>query len=78
MKDIRARLTLLYAGVILISLVFTALCFARIDPKTVAGAWLFDEGSGDIAEDSSESKNDGDLKWVDGKFGKATILTPEN
>jgi hypothetical protein len=48
---------------------------AAIDPKTIVGLWLFDEGSGDIAKDSSANKNDGTLlskpKWVDGKFGKA-------
>ena len=40
----------------------------------VVGVWLFDEGSGDQAGDSSDSGNDGDFqgkpKWVKGKFGK--------
>ena len=40
----------------------------------VVGVWLFDEGSGDKAEDSSDAGNDGDFqgkpKWVKGKFGK--------
>jgi hypothetical protein len=39
------------------------------------GIWLFDEGSGDIARDSSGKGNDATLvnspAWVDGKFGKA-------
>ncbi|MFC1717839.1 LamG domain-containing protein [Candidatus Poribacteria bacterium] len=47
--------------------------YAEIDPETCIGMWLFDEGSGDIASDSSASKNDGTLmngaEWVDGKFG---------
>ena len=47
--------------------------YARIDPETCIGMWLFDEGSGDIASDSSASKNDGTLmngaEWADGKFG---------
>jgi len=51
------------------------LSYAKIDPKTAAGIWLFDEGSGNTARDSSVSKNNGTLKggvkWVDGKFGKA-------
>lgn len=46
-----------------------------IDPKTCVGAWLFDEGSGKTATDSSVNKNEGTLmnnpSWVDGKFGKA-------
>jgi len=51
------------------------LSYAKIDPKTAAGIWLFDEGSGVTAKDSSVNKNNGTLKggvkWVDGKFGKA-------
>lgn len=51
------------------------LSYAKIDPKTCVGAWLFDEGSGNIATDLSENKNNGTIvngpKWVDGKFGKA-------
>jgi len=47
--------------------------YAQIDPETCIGMWLFDEGSGDVATDSSASKNDGTLmngaEWVDGKFG---------
>ena len=48
--------------------------YAAIDPGTIVGMWLFDEGD-DIAIDSSGNENDGelvgDLKWVDGKFDKA-------
>lgn len=39
------------------------------------GVWLFDEGSGKTASDSSEYSNHGGIEggaeWVDGKFGKA-------
>jgi len=48
---------------------------AEIDLSTCAGAWLFDEGSGKTVQDSSGNGNDGemqgDLAWVEGKFGKA-------
>jgi len=48
---------------------------AKIDLKTCVGMWLFDEGKGDIATDSSGNKNNGTLKngpvWENGKFGKA-------
>ncbi len=47
---------------------------ADIDPKNITGMWLFDEGKGGVATDSSEHGNDGEIhgaKWVDGKFGKA-------
>jgi len=48
---------------------------AKIDPATAVGVWLFEEGGGDVAKDSSNAGNDGEIsgpkKWVDGKFGKA-------
>ena len=47
--------------------------YAKLNPKTCIGMWLFDEGEGDIAADSSENGNDGEImngtEWVDGKFG---------
>jgi hypothetical protein len=49
--------------------------YAGIDPRTIAGMWLFDEGEGDTAPDSSGNGNDGKLtngpEWDDGKFGDA-------
>ncbi len=59
-------------------LVLSVPLFAKIDPKTVVGLWLFDDGGGKVAKDSSENKRNGevigDVKWVDGKFGKAIEL----
>jgi hypothetical protein len=47
--------------------------YAKLDPETCIGMWLFDDGDGTVATDSSENKNDGTLmngaEWVDGKFG---------
>jgi hypothetical protein len=58
-----------------IGLILTAQSIAAIDPATVAGMWLFDDGSGDIAQDSSGNGLDADLidgpQWVNGKFGGA-------
>jgi len=55
--------------------ILTTSGYASIDSKTIAGMWLFDEGSGKIAKDSSGNKNDGTLTggpvWVAGKFGQA-------
>jgi len=69
------RLPVLYISLIAISLMFTPQSFAKIDFSTAVGIWLFDEGKGDTAFDSSENGNDGTLskdpEWVDGKFGKA-------
>lgn len=48
--------------------------YAKVDPKTIVGMWLFDEGNGNVAMDSSGNGNDGELegcKWTTGKFGKA-------
>jgi hypothetical protein len=60
---------------ILFSLVLTGQSVAKIDLETVVAMWLFDEGKGDVAKDSSGNGLDGEFvkapKWVDGKFGKA-------
>ncbi len=62
-------------SLIFISLILTNISYAEINLETCVGMWLFDEGSGNVAKDSSGNKNDGTLengpKWVDGKFGKA-------
>lgn len=46
---------------------------AKIDPESIMGMWLLDEGQGNIAKDKSGNGNDGKIvgaKWTDGKFGK--------
>lgn len=48
--------------------------YAEFGYDNIRGMWLFDEGSGEVATDSSKSENDGTIhgaQWVDGKFGKA-------
>jgi hypothetical protein len=50
--------------------------YARIDPGSIVGLWLLDEDEGDEVRDSSENGHngiavDGQLEWVDGKFGSA-------
>jgi hypothetical protein len=71
------KVRFLWIGVVVLFIagVLTASSYARIDPKTCLGMWLFDEGKGDIAKDKSGMGNDGTItgnpKWVDGKFGKA-------
>ncbi len=58
-----------------IMLIASPHAFGKIDPDTVAGMWLFEEGGGDVAKDSSDAGNDGTIAgpkaWKDGKFGKA-------
>jgi len=68
------HLTVVVLSLITISLILAGVSDAKIDEKNIMGIWLFDEGKGDIAKDSSGNQNDGTLeapKWVDGKFGKA-------
>ena len=70
------RLTAFCTTFIFISLILSGMSFARIDPETCVGLWLFDEGKGDTTKDSSGNGNDGTLvskpKWVkDGPFDNA-------
>ena len=50
------------------------LCLAEVGLEDAIGVWLFDEGKGEVAKDSSANGNDGELiggpKWVKGKFGQ--------
>jgi hypothetical protein len=43
---------------------FVGISSAKIDLETCVGMWLFDEGSGDVAKDSSGKGNDGDIVVV--------------
>jgi hypothetical protein len=58
---------------VFILLSFSNVCFG-LDEHYV-GVWLFDEGSGRVASDSSDYGNHGKIEggaeWVDGKFGRA-------
>ena len=74
MKIVMANLML--ASLIVLSLVFTGISNAEFALETAVGMWLFDEGKGDTAADSSENGNDGKLengpKWIkNGQFGSA-------
>ena len=77
-----ARLSLVCASLIVMSLWFTGQSLAKIDPKSLVGLWLLNEGKGDQAKDSSEKGNDGTLtngpKWAAGKFGKALEFSGAN
>jgi len=61
-------------ALIAIGLIFINISYAKIDPETCDGMWLFDDGKGDIATDFSGKGNDGTLKgepkWVEGRLGK--------
>ena len=61
MKVLVARLSLVCVSLIIISLMLTSISDAKIDPKTIAGIWLFDEGKGDVAKDISNNGNNGKI-----------------
>ncbi len=69
------KVVLLFISLIFAIMVLSLQVYAKIDTKSIVGAWLFDEGAGDIARDSSGKGNDGAIKnnpgWITGKFGKA-------
>ena len=74
MKIVMANL--MFVSLVVLSLVFTSIGNAEFDLKDVAGMWLFDDGKGDVAADSSENGKDGELvngpKWIkNGQFGSA-------
>lgn len=59
---------------VILSMLFVSNAFAKIDKNSVVGMWLFEEGGGNIAQDSSGKVNNGNIagpkKWTQGKFGK--------
>ena len=62
-------------GLMAISLVAVNSSSAEIDPSKVVGIWLFDDGAGSMAMDSSGNNNHGTIVnapiWVEGRFGGA-------
>jgi len=71
----KVRCLLMGVAVLFVAGAFASSTYAGIDPETIVGIWLFDEGDGDVAMDSSGNGNDGNFmgnpEWVDGKFGGA-------
>lgn len=75
MKIIVVRLSLFYVSFVFMSMILAYGGYAKVDLATAVGVWLFDEGTGNQAKDSSENSNHGKLvkspKWVKGKFSMA-------
>lgn len=67
--------TVLLATLFILIPVITA--SSAVKPENFVGAWLFDEGKGNLAADLTANKNDGVVspvtKWTDGIFGKALL-----
>ncbi len=68
-------LCIVLTGLFSVSVLIVPATWAEIDPDTVVGVWLFDEGKGDVASDASGNGLDGEFEgkpeWVEGKFGMA-------
>ncbi|MBD3181171.1 hypothetical protein GF312_02695 [Candidatus Poribacteria bacterium] len=50
-----------------------SVAYSAIDPESIAGVWLFEEGRGDEVEDFSGNEHHGQImgaKYVEGKFGQ--------
>ena len=68
------RFTSICAILLAFGLAFVCQSYAEIDPGTVVGLWLFDEGKGEVAEDTSGNDNNGKfvggVGWADAKYGR--------
>jgi len=75
MNAINARKIVMNLSLLVVSLMFIGPSAAVIDPGSIAGLWLLDEGTGKTAKDTSGNGHDGKFisnsKWVAGKFGQA-------
>ena len=78
MKPSATWFTLTCIGLIGVSLVFTNIGSAEIDPSNVVAAYLFDIENPDVLVDWSGNRNHGQINhkvnYVDGKFGKAILF----
>ena len=78
MKVQAARLTAAGVVFIFVGVILVSQSRAEIDVNSVRGAWLFDEGEGEVAKDASRSRNDGSLmnrpKWAAGKHSEALMF----
>lgn len=72
------RLSFTTIGLAYLVWIGLGISYADVDPKSIVGAWLFNETKGKIAADSSGNNHNGKLeggaKWGKGKFGNAVQL----
>ena len=75
MRVLKNKSILVCVSLVFLVVMAASISNAAIDPGVIEGVWLFDEGSGDVARDSSGNGLHGDIVggagWVDGVFGKA-------
>lgn len=75
MNVVQIRIIVLCLSLAFSSVLFTGSGKADIDPDSIMGLWLFDEGKGNEVEDSTGNGYDGDMEgvfaWIDGVYGSA-------
>lgn len=70
-NNIVSVMTVIVMGILM---VVASISYADYTLENITAMWLFDDGEGTIATDSSQNDNDGTIhgaQWVDGRFGKA-------
>jgi hypothetical protein len=76
-KEKKMKLNSVGLAVLAAAIVFPSVDLAEADDRVV-GAWLFDEGDGNVVIDASGNGHDGEItgdsEWVDGKFDGALQL----
>ena len=66
------KVLVLLGSVLALGLILGRQCAARIDPETIVGVWLLDEGNGnDASGNEHHGEFTGKLEVVEGKFGTA-------
>jgi hypothetical protein len=83
MPTSRKSTSMIAAAVVLFAVnILISTTYAEIDPATAVGIWLFNEGQGGIAEDSSGEGHNGEIgkgiKWNDGQYGSEALQFPGN
>ncbi len=74
MRTTFIRLAMVYICLLIAVQVSMNSSYADVDPNSIVGIWLLDEGSGDVVNDISGNGNNGTIvgaKWVDGVSGSA-------
>ncbi len=76
------HLVFLLAGFAVLLALMTGQSQAEIETESVVAMWLFDSGDGDVAIDSSDNGNDGEIKgnvnWIEGQFLSALEFPGQN
>ena len=71
MKSIVLKVASFVLALLILMWVTPETGYAQIDQKAIVGVWLFDEGKGDTALDSSGNGHDGKIgsgiKWIAGQ-----------